>query len=69
MDATRVTHRQILTVASFLTFHYGTMDIGDHGAGARDIVPKFGNDHMRVYREFGLRIELAVVTKELWGPR
>ena len=69
MDGTRVTHRQILTVISLLTFHYGTMDIGDHGVGAHNIVPGFGNDYMCVYREFGLRIELAVAAQKRWDLR
>ena len=40
------THQRIYPIAAFLTFHHGTMDVGDHSMSARDILPKLGNDGM-----------------------
>ena len=40
----RVTHKEIFTIVSFLAFHYGTMDIGNQGVSARNIVLEFGNN-------------------------
>ena len=58
MDAVRhVTHRHIIITASLLTFHYGTMDIGNHGAGACNTVLKLGNDGMGINRKFGLGMQ------------
>ena len=40
----RVTHQQIFAITSFLAFHRGAMDVGDHGVSARNVALKFRND-------------------------
>ena len=41
-----VTHRRISTIASFLAFDDGTMDVGYHSVSASNIVVNLGNDGM-----------------------
>ena len=39
-------HQQISTITSFraFRFHYGVVDVGDHGVSARDFAIKPGDD-------------------------
>ena len=43
------THRQILTIRRFLTFHHGTMDIGNDDVGIHDTALKLGDDSVGVH--------------------
>ena len=47
MDSAGFTHQQISTTTAFLTFHNGTMGVGDDGVGV-------GNSCMCIDHKFGL---------------
>jgi hypothetical protein len=38
------TPRQTFTTGTFPIFHYGVMEIGNHGVGIRDVMLGIGND-------------------------
>jgi len=55
-----VAHQQI---TSFPNFYHGTVDVGDHSVGARNIAVELGNNgmgignsYMCIYCKFGLRM-------------
>ena len=46
----------MLAVSPFLSFQHVTLDIGNDGVRARDIMANARNSHMRVHCKFGLEV-------------